>query len=74
VIAQNNDWGDLAVGPMRTNGDGRQAANLVIAATGDAKVNRVFDAAGNDITCDTRRLIELVEPDLTHPTVTTWSP
>lgn len=73
-IAQDNDWEDLTVGPQRTTADGTSTRNLIIGATGDAKVNRVYDAAGKDITCDTRRLIELVEPDLSDSTVTTWSP
>ena len=70
-VAQNNDWEDIAVGPPR---DGSEVGDLVIAATGDAAANRVLDAGGRDITCDTRRLIELPEPDLSDPTVTTWQP
>lgn len=74
TIAQDNDWEDLALGPERATADGGTTTNLVIAATGDSKNNRVFDAAGHDITCDTRRLIEFTEPDLNDPSVTTWSP
>lgn len=74
VIAQDNDWEDITVGPPRATGDGGTTRNLIIAATGDAKVNRVYDASGTDITCDTRRLIEFTEPDLNDPTVRTWSP
>ncbi len=74
TIAQNNDWEDLTVGPERPTADGSSTRNLIIGATGDARVNRVYDASGKDITCDTRRLIEWVEPDVTDPTVTTWSP
>ncbi len=73
-IAQNNDWEDIALGPPRVDGLGNTRVNLVIAATGDAEANRVLDAGGRDITCDTRRLIELREPDLTDPSVTTWDP
>lgn len=70
TIAQDNDWEDLSLGPTRS--DGR--AGLVIAATGNAERNPVLDANGRNITCDTRRLIELPEPDLSDPTVTTWTP
>jgi hypothetical protein len=70
VIAQNNDWEDVALGPPRAGG----SRNLVIGAIGDAANNRVRDAAGRDITCVTRRLIELPEPDLSDPGVTTWTP
>ena len=72
-VAQDNDWEDIAVGPPRPGGDG-PSRNLVISATGNAQGNPVLDADGTDITCDTRRLIELVEPDPTDPTATTWSP
>ncbi len=70
-IAQNNDWEDISVGPVRS---GDTTGNLIIAATGDAEGNRVRDSSGRDITCDTRRLIELPEPDLSDPSVTTWTP
>lgn len=74
-IAQNNDWEDIAVGPARANSDGGGAApTLVIAATGNALQNRVMDANGQDITCDTRRLIELREPNLSDPAAVTWNP
>lgn len=69
-VAQNNDWEDIALSPRRA--DGR--TNLIIAAIGDAKGNRVHDADGRDITCETRRLIELREPDLADPAVATWTP
>jgi len=70
-IAQNNDWEDISIGPVRR---GSTAGNLVIAATGDADGNRVLDPDGRDITCDTRRLIELPEPNLADPAVATWTP
>ena len=74
VIAQNNDWEDIALGPPRADGDGTSTTNLILAATGDARQNRVRDAAGRDITCDTRRLIEFSEPNLADPTAATWTP
>ena len=70
-IAQNNDWEDISVGPARS---GSTSGNLVIAATGDSLDNRVMDFSGRDITCDTRRLIELPEPNLADPAVQTWAP
>jgi len=73
-IAQNNDWEDIALGPVRTNSVGVTSVNLILAATGTAEQNRVHDSDGQDITCDTRRLIELTEPDLSNPAVTTWTP
>lgn len=73
-LAQNNDWEDLAVGPERTAADGTATRNLIVAATGNAAQNRVRDADGRDITCDTRRLIELPEPDLSDPQAATWTP
>ena len=73
-IAQNNDWEDIALGPARTNSVGVTSVNLILAATGNAEQNRVHDGDGQDITCDTRRLIELREPDLSKPAVTTWTP
>ena len=73
-VAQNNDWEELTAGPVRTDEDGTTTRNLIIAATGDALQNRVVDASGHDITCDTRRLIELAEPDLADPTSATWTP
>jgi len=69
-VAQNNDWEDIALGPRRA--DGR--TNLVIAAIGDSKGNRVRDGDGRDITCESRRMIELREPNLADPAVTTWTP
>ena len=71
VIGQNNDWEDIAVGPVRSD---KASGNLVLAATGDAQANRVYDSSGKDITCHTRRLIELEEPNLADPTVATWTP
>lgn len=73
-IAQNNDWEDIALGPVRTNSVGVTSVNLILAATGNAEQNRVHDSNGQDITCDTRRLIELTEPDLSNPAVATWTP
>ena len=74
-IAQNNDWEDMTLGPLRTAADGTTvAANLIIGATGNAKNNPVYDASGTNITCDTRRLIELREPDLNDPTAGAWAP
>lgn len=73
-VAQNNDWEDLALGPARTTEDGAATRNLVLAATGDALQNPVRDAGGNDITCDTRRLIELREPNLDDSSAATWTP
>jgi hypothetical protein len=73
-IAQNNDWEDIALSPPRTDADGVVRTDLILSATGDAKQNRVYDANGQDITCDTRRLIELREPDLNDPAATTWTP
>ena len=73
-IAQNNDWEDIALGPVRTDDFGVTSVNLILAATGNAEQNPVHDSAGQDITCDTRRLIELREPDLSNPAVTTWTP
>lgn len=70
LVAQNNDWEDIALSPPRTGG-GR---NLVLGATGDAAHNRIHGASARDITCSTRRLIELREPDLSDPSVTTWTP
>lgn len=70
MIAQNNDWEDIALSPPRAGG----GQNLVLGAIGDAADNRVRDASGRDITCSTRRLIELQEPDLSDPSVTTWTP
>lgn len=72
-VAQNNDWEGIALSPPRTAG-GTTSTNLVIAAIGDSAQNRVLDAAGRDITCDTRRMIELQEPNLADPTVTAWTP
>ncbi len=69
-VAQNNDWEDIALSPPREGG----RVGLVIAATGNAEKNRVLDAEGRDITCRTRRLIELAEPDLSAPAVRTWTP
>ena len=73
-VAQNNDWEDISLGPPRENGAGGTATTLVLAAIGSASDNKVHDAAGRDITCDTRRLIELREPDLDDPAATTWTP
>ena len=70
VIAQNNDWEDIALSPPRDGG----AANLVLGALGNAEQNRVYDANGRDITCSTRRLIELREPNLSDPDDATWTP
>lgn len=72
--AQNNDWEDMTLGPVRTADDGTTTENLIIGATGDARVNRVYDSNGTDITCDTRRLIEVPEPDLNDPDTSVWSP
>ncbi len=73
-LAQNNDWEELVLGPVRTSQDGTTSQNLILAATGYAVQNRVIDADGRDITCDTRRLLELDEPNLADPTAATWSP
>lgn len=70
TIAQNNDWEDLTFGPVRESG----AANLIIGAIGNAANNPVSNGAGENITCDTRRLIELEEPNLDDPAGQTWSP
>lgn len=70
VIAQNNDWEDIALSPPRADG----SRNLIIGAIGNAENNRVRDAAGHDITCDTRRLIEVREPNLSDAGATTWTP
>lgn len=70
IIAQNNDWEDLTFGPRRGTG----TPNLIIGAIGNAANNPVVDSAGRNITCDTRRLIELQEPDLDDPALETWSP
>ena len=69
-VAQNNDWEDIALSPPRE--DGR--VGLLIGATGNADKNRVLNGDGRDITCETRRLIELEEPDLSDPAVRTWTP
>ncbi len=74
VIAQDNDWEDITVGPPRPTSDGGTTRNIIIGAIGNANANRVYDSTGTDITCDTRRLIEFTEPDLSDPTVRTWSP
>lgn len=73
-VAQNNDWEDIALGPPRPDGSGGTRVNLVVGALGDAAGNPVYDASGQDITCATRRLIELREPDLGDPSATTWTP
>ncbi|MBW3591906.1 MAG: hypothetical protein KY393_08700 [Actinobacteria bacterium] len=70
-IAQNNDWEDISVGPVRSDS---KTGNLVIAATGDSKHNPMMDSSREDITCNTRRLIELAEPNLADPASTTWTP
>ena len=70
VLAQNNDWEDIAVAPARASG----RPGLLIGATGHADRKPVLDAEGRDITCNTRRLIELEEPDLSDPAATTWTP
>lgn len=69
-VAQNNDWEDIALSPSRKD----RRRGLLIAATGNAEKNRVLDDEGRDITCRTRRLIELPEPDLSNPAVRTWAP
>jgi hypothetical protein len=74
MVAQNNDWEDMTLSPPRTDAEGATRTNLILAATGDADKYRVLDEVGIDITCDTRRLIELEEPDPNDPSVTTWSP
>lgn len=74
VITQNNDWEDITVGPPRATGAGDTTRNLIIGAIGNANANLVYDSTGTDITCDTRRLIEFTEPDLSDPSVRTWSP
>ncbi len=73
-LAQNNDWEDISLGPPRSDRTGAARVTLVLAATGSAANNRVRDAGGRDLTCETRRLIELSEPDLDDPAATTWSP
>lgn len=73
-VAQNNDWEDIALSPPRPDGSGGTRVNLVVGALGDASGNRVYDESGVDITCTTRRLIELREPDLSDPSATTWTP
>lgn len=70
VVAQNNDWEDISLGPPRQGG----RVGLLIGAVGNAANNPVRDSAGRDVTCSTRRLIELAEPDLSDPAVTTWTP
>ena len=70
-VAQNNDWEDITLSPTPTASG---ATALLIGAVGDAKNNPVRDASGQNITCNTRRLIELPEPDLTDPVATTWTP
>jgi len=64
-LGQPNDWEDIDLGPDRGSGH-----TLVISATGNSLNNPVRDASGKDISCDTRRLIELPEPDLTDSTWT----
>jgi hypothetical protein len=64
-IAQPNDWEDIDLGPDRGSGH-----TLVISATGNSTNNPVRDASGRNISCDTRRLIELPEPALDD---TTWT-
>ena len=73
-IAQNNDWEDMSLGPVRTAADGSTAAGLIIGAIGNSAANPVLDAKGKNISCHTRRLIELVEPDLDDPAAEVWSP
>lgn len=73
-IAQNNDWEDMTLGPLREQPDGTTAENLIIGATGNARANPVRDDNGADITCSTRRLIEVPEPDLGDPTADVWAP
>jgi hypothetical protein len=70
TISQNNDWEDLTFGPVRESG----AANLIIGAIGNAANNPVLNSAGENITCDTRRLIELEEPNLDDPARQSWAP
>ena len=70
LLAQNNDWEDISVAPTREGG----RPGLLIGATGNADRNPVLDAEGRNITCATRRLIELEEPDLSDPAATTWTP
>jgi hypothetical protein len=70
TVAQNNDWEDLSLGPPREGG----RVGLLIGAVGNAANNPVRDSAGRDVTCSTRRLIELREPDLSDPAVRTWTP
>lgn len=72
--AENNDWEDMALSPARTDADGTTAENLLIGATGNSVRNPARDASGRNITCDTRRLIELREPDLSDATSSVWSP
>jgi len=72
--AQPNDWEDLAIGPVRHHRDGNVSSTLVIAATGNARANPVRGDSGQDVTCRTRRLIELREPDLRNPLARTWDP
>ena len=70
VVAQNNDWEDIALGPRREDG----STNLLIGAVGNAAQNPVLDSDGVDRTCETRRLLEVPEPDLSDPAVRTWTP
>lgn len=74
-IAQNNDWEDMTLGPVRIAADGTAAANLIIGAIGNSAANPVRNASGKNITCtNTRRLIELSEPNLNDPADQAWSP
>ena len=73
-VAQPNDWEDMTVGPARTNPDGSVVNNIIIGATGNSNANPARDPSGKNITCKTRRLIEFTEPNVTDPTVTSWSP
>jgi hypothetical protein len=65
MTGQPNDWEDIDLGPDRGNGH-----TLVISATGNSVNNPVRDASGKNISCDTRRLIELPEPDFAGSTWT----
>ncbi len=75
-VAENNDWEDLALGPVRTIG-GTSTPTLLIAGIGDATKNpsKVESPPGSgnwqSVQCTSRRMIELPEPALDDPT---WSP
>lgn len=66
-VALNGDWEDITNGPDRVI-NGTTYQTLLIAATGDSANNKETPSGS----CDSRRFIQLVEPN--PATDTTWAP